>query len=445
MKTGFCLLLTLCLGTAARANMSAMASGNAGTGTLIASDSKLHALDEHPTASLQTEDLHVRLYDSYATVDLTYHMRNDGSATKVTAGFPSLTARTHYDEEKPAPSPPAGSKIKGTPKDLEAYTISLNGKTVAWQLYAMGEASKTATKTKVEEMAGLTRDSQWLVSELPLPADSESIIHITYRCPYEISRYYISDDGNISDAIFGYKLSTGRNWHGPIHKGRVEIECVGVNTDNVRVSPGKRFKLAGKSFVWEFTDLKPGAEDDIRVVADPAHEQRRGYTLYPDRWYYDAAYTASASSELTENGKHFAASNLAEHGPLCWAEGVEGDGIGESITLALKKSVRIDGITIVNGFFDADGKEEPRDKLYKANNRVSRLVVKVDEQHSFEVEVPDKRQEVFIPFPGGEILAHEVKLTIAAVYRGKSYRDTCIAAIGLRQVLAKKPEVGHAR
>ncbi|MDB6140045.1 MAG: hypothetical protein JWO94_3117, partial [Verrucomicrobiaceae bacterium] len=201
MKTCLCLLLTVCLGAAAHANMSAMASGNGGTGTLFATDSTLHVIEEHPTASLQHEELHIRLYDSYATVDLTYQMRNKGPATKAIAGFPSITAKAEFDGEeegKKKEAPPAGTRLKGQPKDLEGYTITLNGKAVSSQLYAMGQVNRKGPKSKAEEMVSVMRSSQWLVSELPLAANSMSTIHITYRCPYEVSRCYISDDGTIS-------------------------------------------------------------------------------------------------------------------------------------------------------------------------------------------------------------------------------------------------------
>ena len=124
-------------------------------------------------------------------------------------------------------------------------------------------------------------------------------------------------------------------------------------------------------------------------------------------------------------------------------EGVEGDGIGESVTLNLKKPARLVGFTITNGF--SGDKSGDRDTLFAANNRVAQLEVKVGDQPSFRVDVPDTKRPSFILFPNGEVMTHKVKLTIAAVYRGTKFLDTCISRIWLRQVVTKKPEVSHAR
>ena len=144
---------------------------------------------------------------------------------------------------------------------------------------------------------------------------------------------------------------------------------------------------------------------------------------------------------------------------------MEGDGIGESVTLTLKKPAQIDGFTIRNGFWQK-GKgternvklldktngwgaywdrvnevEKSNAKLFEQNNRVSRLEVTVDDHPLFLAEVPDSDWPSFVPFPEGPMMAHQVKLTIAGVYQGSQFHDTCIASIGLREVLTRKPVV----
>ncbi len=439
-------LLASCLPISAHANLSALGSGNISTGSLIVTDSTLHPLQEHPTVSIQSEDLHVKLYGDYATVDLTYRMRNEGRSTTVEAGFPSLSASYSMFNPQESQASPSGVLLKGKPRDLQDYKIGLNGKDLSWQLFAMGPVTDERASASQGWPGGCNNIKEWLVSKLPFPGHDDATIHITYRCPYSSFSFAVSEDDSVTDATFAYMLSTGGNWRGPIREGRVEIECVGVLPAHIRIAPDKRFKRAGRSFVWEFTDLKPGIEDDIRVVTDPSHREQEGYIMYGDRWYFnDAPCTAKASSELVEGERRFAARFLrspsdrrSSEGYLPWAEGVEGDGIGENITLTLKKPCRVDGFYIKNGY--STDKE-----LFAQNNRVSQFEVSVDGQASFRVEVPDTDKQVFIPFTNGSVLAHEVKLTIAGVYRGSRYRDTCVNHLALRQVLAKDPNLKHAR
>ncbi len=446
MKTRLCLLLTLCLPHLVHANGAAFGSGNDATGGLISTDSKLRLLEEHPTVSIQSENLHVRLYAGHAMVDLTYKFKNDGRKTKAIVGFPSIG--TEESPAGPGPElPPLGTKLQGNPKDLDAYTISLNGKILDWRLYSMGHPDNVGVTAKPGQWVDMFHSTQWLVSELPLAGNSENAVHITYSCPYELTMGLFEISTTFSDATFAYKLSTGRNWHGPIHEGHVEIECIGVPADCVTIAPQNRFKRVGDSFIWEFAELKPGTEDDIKVIADPRHEKRReGYILYPDRWYFSPVpCTATASSELNEDGRRFTARNLTNGLGSCWAEGVEGDGIGESVTLSLKKACKIGGFSLSNGFHQKGGSPQELRALYETNNRVAELEIKVDEKPSFRVPVPDQSAPSFIRFPHGATMAHQVKLTIAAVYRGTKYRDTCIGAIELRQVLTKEPQDLQAR
>ena len=450
MKTCLCLLLSLCIAFSVHANGVALSSGNDATGGLISTDSKLRVLDEHPTVSIQSENLHVRLYSAYAMVDLTYKFRNGGRKTKAVMGFPSIGTTDTFFQEKFAPRlPKAGTKLQGPPQDLSDYTISLNGQALPWQLYSMTDPGEIDSFAPPSQWRQMYHSTQWLVSEMSFAANSEGVVRITYSCPY--GRRVFNNDGgadDISDSIFAYKLSTGRNWHGPIHEGHVEVECVQVPAKYVTIAPGGRFKRVGNSFIWEFADLRPGRDDDIRIIADPTHQEphSRGYIWYSDHWYYKAApCSAEASSELHEGDRYFGAKNLVNAMGSCWIEGVEGDGIGESVTLSLKKPCRIDGFYLTNGFRQKGGSSQEQKTLYEINGRVAELEVKVDDQPSFRTTVPDMPVPYFVLLPHGETMAHKVKLTIAAVYRGTKYRDTCIGEVALRQVLTKRPPEQQAR
>ena len=58
-----------------------------------------------------------------------------------------------------------------------------------------------------------------------------------------------------------------------------------------------------------------------------------------------------------------------------WAEGVEGDGIGESITLNVKRPLPLYGILIQPGYYDYDDKEP-----WLKNNRVAALEITLNDE-----------------------------------------------------------------
>ncbi len=468
-------MLNLCLtpGTFAWDGPALRGRGTAATGLPTATDSKLNKLDQHPAVSLDSVNVHVRLLVSEAVVECTCKMYNEGRATTVSASLPVLWAdgdfRYAAQPPLPAPQPRPNRDMHG----LNDYELSLNGKAQAWNLYYLGQGCRP---DQSEEWLSNIGQKQWLASELRLSGHGVSTIKAAYRCPYET----IDDNDrpltDYQDTTFAFQLSTGGNWHGPVHVGHVEIECAGVSPEYLRINHPERFHRTGNSFIWAFKDLKPGPDDDIVIVTNPAHKENIDYLLYPDRWYNNyAPCTAQATSELTEGDKHFAASNLTGKGglrrtpgavaELCWAEGVEGDGIGESVTLTLKKPSRIDGFTIRNGFWQkgkgmakteemlkktndwpaywnrVEEVDKANKKLFQQNNRVSRLEVSVDDHPLFVAEVPDSDRLFFVRFPNGPIMAHKVNLTIAGVYHGSQFHDTCIASIGLREVLSRKPAI----
>ncbi|MGI5173057.1 hypothetical protein H0R92_05565 [Treponema sp. OMZ 840] len=103
-----------------------------------------------------------------------------------------------------------------------------------------------------------------------------------------------------------------------------------------------------------------------------------------------------------------------------WVEGAPGNGIGESVTIEFK--TRIHGISILNGYTDINNM-----KLYKENSRAKRLKIEdLDNGTEFFADFEDKVYFNFIDFPQS---TQRIKITIAEVYKGTKYTDTCISAI----------------
>lgn len=76
------------------------------------------------------------------------------------------------------------------------------------------------------------------------------------------------------------------------------------------------------------------------------------------------------ASSILENDSRYAPGNLLSTTQASWCEGVEGDGIGQSVTFKLTGS-EVSRLFIRNGFFDS--------RYYSANNRVKELIVQQGE------------------------------------------------------------------
>lgn len=113
-----------------------------------------------------------------------------------------------------------------------------------------------------------------------------------------------------------------------------------------------------------------------------------------------------------------------------WCEGERGDGIGEAITVRLEAAAPLLGLTIRNG--DARSKER-----YQRNNRVRVLdlmLVSYDErepQRSMQIVLRDTPDEQHIRLPWRIGDPRLLELTIAEVYPGTQFKDTCITELGL--------------
>ena len=111
-----------------------------------------------------------------------------------------------------------------------------------------------------------------------------------------------------------------------------------------------------------------------------------------------------------------------------WAEGADGDGIGEWITFYFNYESR--SFYIFNGYFDPKFPD-----LYTRNNRIKRIRLEAySEQnrtfetfkysHEFDLEDTPQIQKLEIP-----IGYKYFKMVILGVYKGTHYEDTCLSGV----------------
>ena len=218
-------------------------------------------------------------------------------------------------------------------------------------------------KTKHVEGFDAPLFRNWMVSEIDFAAQSARNVEITYESAYRYDYGGVSNSGTKTNDRLTYLLSTGAVWKGPIGSGRVVVRPVAYPMNQVAIH-GKpaRFQKEGKEYVRHFANLEPTDRDDI--------------------------------------------------------------GIGEKLTLRLRKPTRLTHLGIANGY-----------KLsrthYYANNRLKGIKLVINGSHVVRAELLDDfvdsgknsdRAYDYVPL-GFSAPISTIELTIESVYPGRQQRN----------------------
>jgi hypothetical protein len=299
-------------------------------------------------------------------------------------------------------------------------------------------------------------------SSIPFAQGQTREIVIRYHSPYAAMQSSVSEDGHSGEAYFRYSLSPAATWKGPIGKGKITVNFLHPRPEEIVITkPKDRFqKINDTQFEWEFQNLKPTLADDMKIVVHPAYDTyeavrvtpetseepaqfRADYIIEGNRYFLQHSdYDATASSTLPPQGEHkYDVNNIkGMEAGTTWAEGVDGDGIGESITLATHRPLPLDAIMIMPGY-RAD------EAAWARNNRVAQLEITLNGEQTFLASIPDDKFADLFPIPvrGYTKPVTAVKLVIKAVHPGTSAHDTCISRVELRAKLSEKPKFQPAR
>jgi len=133
------------------------------------------------------------------------------------------------------------------------------------------------------------------------------------------------------------------------------------------------------------------------------------------------AWTARASSALAEKAATLAAGNAVDADvATAWAEGVEGPGIGESITIDFGGPVAVENVGIIPGYAATAA-------LYWGNNRVEKARFELSTGETVEQHFDDKAALQYVPLSGEGV--RWLKITILEAYISPKWNDTCISEI----------------
>jgi len=459
-------------------NGGAWQTGIIGTGNVKSSNK-----DRHTDVTIENENVKIDLHREQAAVEVRYRMHNTG---------PKVQQEFFFPVERWGKNDSADADIKET--KLENYRITVDGKelkatdvagpteqrTIETRLESTepeeessetgegtGETSQESGETEEQSSETTSGDiwqekvsiiKSWKKSVIPFERNQTREVAIHYDARYAENNESVSEDLHNSDATFAYSLSPAATWKGSIGKGKIEINVLHPEPEDVSIeTPKERFKKTSDThYEWIFENLKPTLADDIRVIAhskndsyptrvsDEDPERNASYIIRGNQYFLDYSdYDAVASSTLAPQGEsHYEVENIKGRSGLPWAEGAKDDGIGESITLTVKRPLPLYGIVMRPGYWEFNN-----DRLWKKNNRVGALEITLNDEQTFTETIPDEtfQNPYLIRLRDYNKPVNKIKMVIKGVHRGTQFRDTCISLVELRATLSKKPKIQHAR
>ncbi|NLW48798.1 MAG: DUF4424 family protein [Firmicutes bacterium] len=392
---------------------------------------------------IEKENLDITLYKDHAKVSVEYLFHNTGDKVVVKAGFPCIVLDEGYNSDKK------------NYREIDDYQIYVDGRRISAGFEKGSEVPWKSVADYEDEVSEPILS--WFVSSVAFKKDETKTIKIIYKSSYFGGEHGVSGTSNYWADRFRYLLSTGATWKGPIKQGTVNIIAAAVNPNEISITPTERFKQNGNNFTWSFTNLEPERKDDVEVslnngftlVRPPGQlDHTSWYVFNKDKYYFDFHnYQAKASSVL-QGKDEYKAMNVADlSSRSAWVEGVKGDGIGESITLTLKKPIKVNQIGIIPGYTKSR-------ELYFANNRVAEVKIVIDDTYTITKSLADE----YVSFSPYSPKAYQmidlgkynkpvtnIVITITKVYKGSKYDDTCISEILLRKRLSERPRVSGGR
>ena len=433
------------------ANGGAWQTGVPGTGSASATNK-----NQKTDVTIENEALKIDLHPEYADVEVRYRMHNTG---------PKVQQDFFFPVERWADIDPISGKTMDTDTksaDIGQYKIGVDGKELkSTTVSGAKEGSPETTSGQIWQQ-NISTIKSWKKSVIPFERNQAREVAVRYSAKYAENDESVSDDSHISDATFAYSLSPAATWKGSIGKGKIEINILHPEPEDVSIEkPKERFqKVSDTHYEWQFENLKPTLADDIRVVAHSKYDsyptgyseedlnRHASYVIRNNQYFLDHKdYDATASSTLAPQGKrNYDVVNIKADPQrelqTPWAEGAKDDGIGESITLDVKRPLPLYGILIRPGYY-----EYGREDLWWKNNRVAALEITLNDEHTFTQSIPDERFEnpYLIRVHDYTKPVSKIKLVIKGVHRGTQFRDTCISLVELRAPLSKKPEIHGAR
>ena len=280
--------------------------GNGGawqTGIPTTGNASASKNDRHTDVTIENENVKIDLHPEYAAVEVRYRMHNTGPKVQQDFFFPV----ERWGENR------RRRRRQGKSDDIDHYQITVDGKELkstnvagpkeessaedetkrkqrsegGKQRHESREAGETSQEGSEAEEEGdettsgsfwqehVSTIKSWKKSVIPFERNQTREVTVHYKARYAENDESVSDDVHISNATFAYSLSPAATWKGPIGKGKIEINILHPEPEDVSIAkPKERFKkISDTHYEWTFENLKPTLADDIRIVAHSKYDK----------------------------------------------------------------------------------------------------------------------------------------------------------------------------
>lgn len=138
-------------------------------------------------------------------------------------------------------------------------------------------------------------------------------------------------------------------------------------------------------------------------------------------------YSASSVLQSDKDNKYGLENIYDGYVWTCWAEGVEGDGVGESIVMTANTEYIPRHIALYNGYSKSE-------ETFYNNNRIKQLLFSVNGEEIAIFELEDTMHEQRFIIENLEETDENFTFTfeILSTYKGELYDDTCLSAIQIQ-------------
>ncbi len=193
-----------------------------------------------------------------------------------------------------------------------------------------------------------------------------------------------------------------------------------VFSEDMLCKPEEYGFLANTVMPWVPYSLSP-------TILDCTGYYQRYFRFDPRTGDIEPLWSIEATSYLVDDAANCSpASAIDGDIGTAWVEGVDGPGIGESLTLNLGVPTDIWSIGLLPGYFASPD-------LLAANNRLKKVQITLSDGTSLTKEVWDGARVMFTIFDDNH-LVDWVRVTILEVYPGTRWDDTAISEITINYI-----------